>query len=86
MNWNEFWLKTVMVRCSDDQMDFWLGCQQKYVFWSTRCVWGQVMCGLGVLVGLVNGRFLRDVKTKVAGSFLSRRPHYRMRSISGCRP
>ena len=85
MNWNEFWLKTVMVRCSDDQMDFWLGCQQKYVFWSTRCVWGQVMCGLGVLVGLVEGRLSRGVETKVVGSYIPIRPQKRMRYVVECR-
>ena len=63
----EFWLETVMVRCSGDRMDFWLGGQQKDVSRSIRQVWGRVMCGLGVLVGLMDGRLLRDVETKVSG-------------------
>ena len=71
----EFWLENMMVRCSGDQMDFWLGGQQKDVPRSIRRVRGQVMCGLGVLVGLVDRRLLRGVETKVAGSFLPRRPH-----------
>ena len=71
----KFWLENMMVRCSGDQMDFWLGGQQKDVPRSIRRVRGQVMCGLGVFVGLVDGRLLRDVETKVAGSFLPRRQH-----------
>ena len=51
------------------------GGQQKDISRSTRRVWGQVMCGLGGLVGLVDGRLLRGVVTKVVGSFLPRRPH-----------
>ena len=71
----KFGLETVIVRCLGDQLDFWLGSQQKNVSWSIIRVWGQVMCGLGVLVGLMDERFLRDVKTNVAGRFLPRRPH-----------
>ena len=71
--WNEFRLETVMVRCLNDQMEFLLGIQQKDVSWSTRPVQGKLMCGLGVLVGLMDVRLLRGVKTKVAGSFLLRR-------------
>ena len=36
---------------------------------------GRVMCGLGVFVRLVDNRLLRDIKTKVAVSFLLRRPY-----------
>ena len=68
-------MENMMVRCSDNQMDFWLGHQKKDVSGSTRRVWGQVMCGWGVLVGLVDGRLVIGVKTKVAGSFLLRRLH-----------
>ena len=72
---NEFWLETLMVRCSGNQMDFWLCGQQKNVSWFIRRVQGKVMCGLVVLVGLVDVRLLRGVKTKVAGNFLPRRPY-----------
>ena len=54
---------------------FLLGGQRKDVSRSIRRVRRRVMCGLGVLVGLVDGRLLRDVETKVAGSFLPRQPH-----------
>ena len=56
-------------------MDFWLGGQGKDVSQSIRQVRGQVVCRLGVLVGLVGVRLLRDVKTKVDGSFLPKRRH-----------
>ena len=56
-------------------MDFWLGGQQKDVSPSTKQVRDQVMCGLGVLVGLVDYRLLRGVKTKVVVSCVQRRPH-----------
>ena len=69
----EFGLETAMVRWSGNKMDFWLGVQHKDVSLSTRRVQSRVMCGLGVLVGLVVGRLLRGVKTNVAGSFLPRR-------------
>ena len=72
---NEFWLENMMVRCFRDNMDFGLGGQRKDVSRSIRQVRGQVMCGLGVFVGLVDSRLLIDVKTKVAGSFLPRRQH-----------
>ena len=52
-----------------DQMDFWLGIQKKYVSWSTIWVRGRVMCGLGVLVGLVVGRLLRGAKPRLLASF-----------------
>ena len=35
---------SVMVRCSCDQMDFWLGSRKRYVSQSIRRVWVQVMC------------------------------------------
>ena len=71
----DFWLETVVVRCSCDHMDFWLGGQEKDTSRSIRQVRGRVMCGLGVLVALVDGRLLRGVKTKVAGACLPRRPY-----------
>ena len=74
MIWKEFWLENVMVRCSGDHMEFWLGIQQNDVAWSTRRVRGQVMCGSGVLVGLVDSRVLKGVETKVVGSCAPRRP------------
>ena len=73
--WNEFWLETVMVRCSDNQIEFWLGSQIKDVSRYTRQVRGRVMCGLGVFVGFVGGRLLRGVKTKVVGSCVPILPH-----------
>ena len=66
--WKNFWLENLMVRCSGDQTEFWLGGQKKDAARSTRRVWGQVMCELDVLVGLVDGRVLRGVETKVVGS------------------
>ena len=63
MIWKDFWLETVMVRFSGDQMEFWLGGQQKDIAQSTRPVWGGVMCGLGVLMELVDGRVLRSAET-----------------------
>ena len=72
---NEFWLENIMVRCFRDNMDFGLGGQRKDVSRSIRQVQGRVMRGLGVLVGLVDGRLLRGVENKVAGSFLLRRPY-----------
>ena len=68
-------MEAVMVSCTGDQMDFWLGGQGKDVSRSIRQVRGQVVCRLGVLVGLVGVRLLRDVKTKVDGSFLPKRRH-----------
>ena len=44
----EFWLEMVMLRLSGNQMEFWLGGQKNDVARSTRWVWGQGMCGLGV--------------------------------------
>ena len=41
----EFWLENVMVRCSGDQLDFWLGCQKRYISKSIRQVRGHMMCG-----------------------------------------
>ena len=70
-----FWLENLMVRCLGDQMYFWLGGQKKDVARSTRQVRGQLMCWLGVLVGLVDSRVLRGVKTKVVGSCTPRRLH-----------
>ena len=64
-----------MVRCSDIQMEFLLVGQQKDVSRSIRRVRDQVMCGLVGLVGLVEGRLLRGVKTKVIDSLLPIRPH-----------
>ena len=75
MKLKDFWLENMMVRCLRDNMDFGLGGQRKDVSRSIRQVRGQVMCGLGVFVGLVDSRLLIDVKTKVAGSFLPRRLH-----------
>ena len=46
--WKDFWLETVMVRRSGDQMEFLLGGQKKDAARSTRRFWGQGMCGLGV--------------------------------------
>ena len=81
----EFCLETVMMRCLDDRMDFWLGGQQKDASRSIRRVRGRLMCGLGVLVGLVDDRMLRGAKIKVARTFLPRRPRSRMRSVSDYR-
>ena len=50
------------------QMEFWFGGQEKDVAQSTRQVQSWVMCWLGVLVGLVDGRMLRGLETKVVGS------------------
>ena len=66
--WKDFWLEYVMMRCSGDQMKFRLGGQQKDVALSTTQVRGPVMCGLGVLVGLVYVRVLRGVGTNGVGS------------------
>ena len=71
----EFWLEIVILRCSGNHMDFWLGGQKKDVSRSIRQVQGQVMCGLGVLVGLLDGRLLRGAETEVAHSFLPRRTY-----------
>ena len=75
-----------MVRCSGNQMEFGLGGQKKDIARSTRRVWGQVMCGLGVLVGLVDSRVLVSVKTKFVSSCAPGRPHWRMRYVVECRP
>ena len=91
MIWKDFWLEIlngprlrdlegflvgiIMVRCLGDQIEFWLGSQENDVARSTRQVRGRVMCGLGVLAGLVDDRVLRDVKTKVFGSCAPRNLH-----------
>ena len=77
--WDNFWWETMMAGCSGDQMYFLLGVQQKDVAWSTKQVHGLVMCELGVLVGLVDDRLLRGVKTKVVGSCALRYPHWKVR-------
>ena len=84
--WNEFWSETMMVRCSASHMKFLFGHQQKDVYRSMRRVRGWVIRGLGVLVGLMDGRLLRGVKTKYVGSFLPRHPHGKMVSVVECRP
>ena len=49
---------------------------QKILFTQTiRRLPGRVMCELGDLVGLTDGRLLIDVETEVSGSLLQRRPH-----------
>ena len=50
-----------------------LGSQQRLSTRTTRRLLGQVMCELGDLVGLVDGRLLSYTKTKVAGLFLPER-------------
>ena len=44
----EFWLETVVVRCSGDQLEFCLGGQKKDLGRSTIRVRGQIICGLDV--------------------------------------
>ena len=58
----EIWFKIKMVRCSVDPIEVWLGGQQRQLS-------GQVMCELGVLVGLADGQSLSYAKTKIAVSF-----------------
>ena len=65
----------MMVRCADDQMGVWLGGEKNDVSQSTRQVRGWMMCGLGVLVGLMGSRMLRGVETKAVGSCVPRLPH-----------
>ena len=84
--WEKSCLETVIVSCSGDQIEFGLGGQKKDISRSTRRVRGQLMCGLGVLVGLVDVRVLIGVETKVVDSCASRFPHWRMRYVVECRP
>ena len=71
----DFWLENMMVRCSGDQVEVWLGDRQRLFTRTIRRLLGQAMCGMGDLVGVVEGRLLRNIKTKVVGSFLPRHLH-----------
>ena len=69
MKLKDIWSEIKMVRCSGDPMAVLLGGQQRL---STRNIGrlpGRVMCELGDLVGLADGKSLSYSETKVAGSF-----------------
>ena len=63
------WSEIKMVRCSGDPMAVFLGGQQRLSTRTIRRLLGQMMCELGDLVGLADGRSLSNAETKVAGSF-----------------
>ena len=69
MKLKEIWSEIKMERCSGDPMEFLLGGQQRLSTWTIIQLPGRVMCELGDLVGLADGRFLSYAETKVAGSF-----------------
>ena len=71
----EIWFGIMMVRCSGNQMEVWLDGQQRILTRAIRQLQGRVMCELGDLVSLTDGRLLSYAETKVAGSFLPRCLH-----------
>ena len=52
-----------------------VGNQQSLFTRTIRRLLGRVVCGMGDLVGVMDGRLLGDIDTKVAGLFLPRRLH-----------
>ena len=71
----EIWLKIMMVKYLGDPIEVWLGGQQRLFNRTIRWLWGWVICELGDLVGLTDGRLLSYAETKVAGSLLPRGSH-----------
>ena len=69
MKLKEIWSEIKMMRCSGDLMAVLLGGQQRLSTRTIRGLLGRVMCELGDLVGLADGRSLSYAKTKVSGSF-----------------
>ena len=65
----EIWSEIKMVRCSGKPMTVLLGGQQRLSTRNIRQLPGPVVCELGDLVGLADGRLLSYAETKVAGSF-----------------
>ena len=61
MKLKEIWSEIQIVRCSGDSMDVLLGGQQRISTQTIRRLLGRVMCELGDLVGLADGRsFIYD--------------------------
>ena len=75
MKLKEIWSEIKMVRCSGTPMVVLLGSQLRLSSRTIRRLPGWVMCELGDLVGLADGRLLSYAKTKVADSFLPRCPY-----------
>ena len=69
MKVKEIWSEIKMVRCSGDPMEVLLGGQKRLSTQTIRRLPGRVVCELGDLVGLADGRSLSYAETKVAGSF-----------------
>ena len=65
----EIWSEIKMVRCSGDPMEVLLGGQQRLSTHTIRQFPGRVMCEVGDLGGLADGRSLSYTEAKVAGSF-----------------